>query len=293
MNFVNPFEASGKWYKANLHCHTTTSDGEASIAERIEQYREHGYDILAITDHETTNDLSGCRGMGGKFLVLQGMESHPACPYGGDKYHMVCLNVPQGFKLAEHHNAETRIAMVKHAGGEVIMGHPYWCGHNVNHLLAADGYIGIEVYNAGAGKIGKAFSSVHWDGLLDAGRFVGGIASDDTHYGRDIFMGWTMIKAEELSAEAVMAALRNGCYYASCGPEIRNVVIKGAKIFVECSDVVEIHFMSKRSHGYSAYAAEGGTINQASCELGAFVRYVRVEVVDAKGLRAWTNPIVL
>jgi hypothetical protein len=291
MNFVNPFESSGNWYKANLHCHTTMSDGEVSVDERIEQYRRKKYDVLAITDHDIVTDVAKYSDK--DFLSLAGMESHPPCPFGGDMYHLVCLNLPQGFKLAEHYDAETRILMVKHAGGEVIMGHPYWCGHNVNHLMAIEGYIGIEVYNAGSGKIGKAFSSVHWDGLLDAGRFVGGIAADDTHHGRDIFMGWTMIKAEQLSAGAVMDALRNGSYYASCGPVIKKFTVKGSKAVVECSDAVEIHFMSKRSHGFSVYSDDGAVINKAECDLSALAHYVRVEVVDKNGLRAWTNPIIL
>ena len=108
-----------------------------------------------------------------------------------------------------------------------------------------------------------------------------------------LFMGWTMIKAKSLTTEAIMDALRNGCYYGSCGPVIEKVAVKGAKILVECSDAVEVHFMSKRAHGLSVYAGEGGTINEAECDLGALERYVRVEVVDGKGLRAWSNPIIL
>lgn len=291
MNLVNPFEQRGNWYKANLHCHTTESDGEASVKERIGQYRESGYQVLAITDHELVSDAA--KYSDDDLLILSGMETHPPCPHGGNLYHLVCLNVPVGFKLPEHYDADTRIVMVKHAGGEVIFAHPYWCGHTIKHLLAIDGYIGIEVYNATCSKIGKAFSSVQWDDLLDAGRFVGVVASDDTHRGRDMFMGWTMIKAQALTTEAIMDALRTGCYYASCGPVIGKVVVKGTKIIVECSDAAEVHFMSKRAHGLSVYAGDGGTINEAECELGVLDRYVRVEVVDSKGLRAWSNPLIL
>ena len=39
-------------YKANLHCHTTVSDGDKTPAEIKELYRERGYNIVAYTDHE-------------------------------------------------------------------------------------------------------------------------------------------------------------------------------------------------------------------------------------------------
>ena len=39
-------------YKANLHCHSTLSDGCKTPSELKEMYKSHGYSILAITDHE-------------------------------------------------------------------------------------------------------------------------------------------------------------------------------------------------------------------------------------------------
>jgi hypothetical protein len=290
MIFTNPFESSGNWYKANLHCHSIVSDGEASPQERIEQYRDAGYHILALTDHEIACDLAGK--IGPEFLVIGGMESHPPCPFGGDMYHLLCLNVPKNFSLPEHTNAETRISLVKHAGGIVFMAHPYWCGHNLNHLMAVEGYTGIEVYNGTAEKIGKPISAVHWDDLLDAGRFVSAIAVDDTHRGRDIFMGWTMIRARSLDTPSVVEALATGAFYASSGPVIEDVRVKGAKIVVQCSPVAQINFISRRSHGLRVYAEDGGFITDAECSIRDILKYVRIEVVDQTGRRAWTNPMV-
>ncbi|MDD2711180.1 MAG: PHP domain-containing protein [Verrucomicrobiae bacterium] len=48
----NPYSRQGRWFKGNLHTHTTRSgDGEFSPQEVIEWYKSHGYDFLAITDH--------------------------------------------------------------------------------------------------------------------------------------------------------------------------------------------------------------------------------------------------
>jgi DNA polymerase (family 10) len=48
--------------RGDLHCHTTASDGHASIAEMAQAARERGYEYLAITDHSAShgfgNDVS-------------------------------------------------------------------------------------------------------------------------------------------------------------------------------------------------------------------------------------------
>ena len=38
------------WAKANVHTHTTNSDGKMSPADVVNAYRDRGYKILSITD---------------------------------------------------------------------------------------------------------------------------------------------------------------------------------------------------------------------------------------------------
>ena len=45
-----------KQYRANLHSHSTLSDGRLTPEQLVEAYREAGYSILAITDHEAPYD---------------------------------------------------------------------------------------------------------------------------------------------------------------------------------------------------------------------------------------------
>lgn len=51
----NPYESVDfdKWdqYKADLHCHTTASDGDVDMDVMIEEHYAQGYDALALTDH--------------------------------------------------------------------------------------------------------------------------------------------------------------------------------------------------------------------------------------------------
>ena len=52
------FPENGIFYKANLHAHTSLSDGKLSPCEVKALYKEYGYDIVAFTDHEVMVDQS-------------------------------------------------------------------------------------------------------------------------------------------------------------------------------------------------------------------------------------------
>ena len=63
---------NGQFYKANLHTHTTLSDGKFSPEQIKEHYFNLGYSIVAFTDHDLFichNDLTD-----DKFLALNGFE---------------------------------------------------------------------------------------------------------------------------------------------------------------------------------------------------------------------------
>ena len=43
---------NGKFFKANLHSHSTFSDGALTPEEMKNAYKEQGYSIIAYTDHD-------------------------------------------------------------------------------------------------------------------------------------------------------------------------------------------------------------------------------------------------
>ena len=54
--------AAQKWFKGNLHTHTTNSDGDTPPEHVAEWYLENGYDWLCLTDHNhltVLNDADG------------------------------------------------------------------------------------------------------------------------------------------------------------------------------------------------------------------------------------------
>ena len=50
--YVELIPEAGKFYKANLHCHTTISDGKQTPEEVKAFFKSHGYSAVCYTDHE-------------------------------------------------------------------------------------------------------------------------------------------------------------------------------------------------------------------------------------------------
>ena len=75
-----------KQYKANLHSHSTFSDGKLSPEDMKKAYKENGYQILSITDHEYPQDFT--RLSEPDFLMLTGYEAYvrPNPDFIYDKY---------------------------------------------------------------------------------------------------------------------------------------------------------------------------------------------------------------
>ena len=79
------------YFKANLHTHSKISDGALSPIQVKDTYKELGYQILAITDHNITVDHSSMTEP--DFLMLTGVEinvNHPNYRprFDGKSYHL-------------------------------------------------------------------------------------------------------------------------------------------------------------------------------------------------------------
>ena len=73
IRIADPYAVPGRYRKAQLHCHTTNSDGTFSPRELLERYRAAGYAFVVLTDHDrvtTCDDLNDAT-----FLALPGVET--------------------------------------------------------------------------------------------------------------------------------------------------------------------------------------------------------------------------
>jgi len=294
---VNPFEAEGKWYKGNLHTHTTNSDGSWSPERVAAEYKSNGYDFLFVTDHRKVTDVSGLSEDG--FLVLCGEELDGGRSEVGQSYHLVALNLKETVNVQDAPTAQGLIDLAKAKGAEVVVAHPCWSGLTLNDIIGLEGCLGIEVFNTTCHVcIAKGHSAVHWDDLLARGKMLTGFAVDDTHQHFndhrpiDICSAWIMAKLPELTEEAVMDAIKSGNFYASNGPVIHDISLKDGMISVSTSEVKRINFVANVSSGESFTAMGDELLTNAQYRIRGSEKYVRVECFDKDGNTAWSNPVI-
>ena len=299
------FTAPGRFWRGNLHTHSTRSDGVLAPAEVCRRYRAEGYDFLALTDHfigaygYPIVDTVPFREPG--FTTILGAEVHSGAMANGELWHILAVGLPPDFAPSNSPdflvvpNQETGpeiAARAVAAGAFVAIAHPQWSGLTLADARSITAAHAVEIYNHGcAAGCDRPDGFAIADLLLSEGRHLSMIATDDAHFSEpDHFGGWVMVKATANSPEALLAALKAGHFYSSQGPELRDVRVEGDKVVVECSAVSSVIAMGQ---GTGAKAVHGASMTRAEVPL---VRlndspWIRVAVVDAAGKRAWSNPI--
>ena len=305
MRRIFPAVDGGVWLRCQLHCHTTNSDGDVSPAELCDHYAAAGFDVLAITDHwgltvPERNDLV--------IVPASELSCHAGCPSG--EAEALALGIDALPDPREPFpDIEAMVRWVDAAGGVAYLCHPYWSGLTAADLLQAPSLIGIEVWNGSSQVLqGNGLSAVHWDGALQQGRMLLGIATDDCHTpGQDSRLGWTWVHAAQRSRAGVIAALRAGHAYGSAGPRLLSVDVSEEAVCIRCSPVRSARLRSGSWDGCAANAPSDwgnwraetletdatGLITAARFDHPELWRWARVELEDERGARAWGNPFEL
>jgi hypothetical protein len=299
---VTPFEGDGVWLRCALHAHTTNSDGEMSPDMLVRHYEWAGFDVLAITDHWVRTVERSTR----KLLVIPSTELNAVT--NGHDAHVLALGVEADPDPPdEFAPLPDVVAWILEHGGVPFLAHTYWSGLRTSDWEGCEGIVGIEVWNTGCElEIGRGDASIHWDEALEAGRAVSALATDDSHHpGYDSGFAWTMVRAAERTQAAVLGALRAGRFYGSTGPEIHDVEHDDGYVTVRCSPAESVTLVSARHRGARANAGRlgiphastilerdaAGLITACRLEKPPLAPYGRVEVADAAGRKAWTNPL--
>ncbi len=319
----------GQFYKANLHSHSTVSDGTLTPREMKELYKSHGYSILCCTDHEIMvphHELTD-----DDFLMLTGFELGfdeecedflharvcDLCVIALDKN-----NVTQPcFHRTKYHNPERNCEIVfdekepdfekaydagcinkaieicRKKGFFVTYNHPTWSLEHYEDYIRYKGMNAMEICNFSSFIDGyDEYNSKAYDDFLRKGERIFCIAADDNHNRRDpscrmwdSFGAFTVIKAENLSYESVADALIKGNFYSSQGPEIYGLYLENGRLFVDCSPADKITCTVNKRRCMSRYNEESGYITHGEFELYPEDGYFRVTVIDKNGLKAETN----
>lgn len=311
-----------KWYKGNLHSHTTNSDGMLSPKQAVEVYRSKGYSFLCLSDHNLYTDYRN-EFSSDDFLILPGVEASAVLV--NDCGHPICLHHMNGIlgteemqKLAKtglYHHMESIQEKIYHKNwsgkqvGEVLArklkehgcivtyNHPIWSRVEAEDFIDNPDIDLLEIYNYNTvNESGTGYDTTYWDLMLRRGRKINAVAADDNHNGGvfdDAFGGFIMVNAENLTHDAIIKAILAGNYYSSSGPEIYCCEKTDSKIHIECSPVERINIIVGGSvgAGVTFIAENGKTLSQAEYNLTGEEKYIRVECRDQRGCTAWTNPI--
>ena len=303
MTRKSAFCSQYSWFKGNLHCHSTYSDGKLAPHEVIELYRRNGWDFLAFAEHELYSnweDLSDA-----SFLVLPGVEVEVDVPKFGRCHHLVGIHTSgQGARHLENSppvdmdgmvGAQRGIDRLCSEGYLAIYCHPLWSRVEWEDISELRGFNAIEIYNHGCEvESHTGIHLGHWDSFLRRGIVVWGVAVDDSHqWIEDYCGGWILVNAPRLTVHDLTAAIAAGRFYSSTGPTIADFGLDGDTVYVECSPARAIHIVTYEEKGRSHYAPPGESISYASHSLRGDELFVRAEVVDSQGRIAWTNPIFL
>ena len=269
------FALPGRFWRGNLHTHSTLSDGVLAPEEVCRRYKAEGYDFIALTDH---------------FIGDYNYPITDTKPFRDNQF--TTSNTPHSLPIKDQETGPELAQRARDAGAFVALAHPEWSGLTTRDARSIEAAHAVEVYNH---RCATGFDRPHGfytlDQLLSEGRKLTLCATDDAHFSKpDHFGGWVMVKAEENKPEALLAALKAGHHYSSTGPEFRGAHWEDRYVTVESSAVVSVIV---QGYGSAAVAVHGDSMTRTRVTLDRFHRspWMRVSIIDKAGKRAWLNPV--
>ena len=295
---LDAFRRSGRFFRGNLHTHSNLSDGALAPEAVCAHYREAGYDFIALTDHFIKRYgypvADTRRFRTNRFTTIPGAELHAPANSQGEDWHILSVGLPEDF--APTGAAETGVELAQRAadaGAFVAIAHPQWSSLTVEDGRALPMAHAVEIYNHGCAlECARGDGAVLLDTLLSESRSLTAIATDDAHFRYDDACGgWVMVKAEANEPGALLAALKDGHFYASQGPLIHAAEISAGALHVECSPAVNIAVVGRGSRAVHIRRPQA---TRAEIPLERFAGdWFRLVVTDAGGRSAWSNPVRL
>ncbi|MBQ4323235.1 MAG: PHP domain-containing protein [Clostridia bacterium] len=290
------FSETTPWYKANFHTHTTVSDGRKSPEEVEGFFRAAGYDIVAFSDHRKVSPAK----IEKDFILLSATELDTLYGENRECFHIIGLNIPADATfgdLPKDSHPQAFIDRIRQLGGIAFLAHPQWSLNQPEDIVALKGIFAVEVYNTAStlpNNADRADSSQILDLVARKGHLIPQIATDDCHwYTGEHCRSYTMVQAEDFSVNGILDALKKGRFYASQGPRINQVEIIENTMTVSCSECVTAIFYSNSPWvgNRSKITPEGAT--EYTYQIQPADRFVRVELIDKDGNKAWLSPFAV
>lgn len=303
-----------------------SGDSSEPIDSVVRWYETHGYDFIALTDHNRVSEVDGdtagrvaVRAPAKGLIVLAGVElthNRKDCEPPGDasrncRIHVNALGVtarPAGKIAWSDAKSRQRVelydqafAAARELGAAVVqINHPQYYWGMTPEVLIAIGRRArlLEVANVqfakwNAGDALHPSTEALWDAALAAGVTLWGVASDDAHDyegGRGPYPpggGWVMVEARR-DPEAILAALAAGRFYATTGVTLARAERVGDELVVEVAPgTANQHAIAFIENGKTVATVNGPSARRALPRSG----YLRAVVTRDDGKKAWVQPV--
>ena len=321
---ITLFGSKKNYYKANLHCHSTLSDGILTPQELKDYYKSQGYSVLAITDHEHLNNnsylddndfltITSCEVAIKEFPKQSTLKNYRMKVCHLNLYAKEQDNVYNVFydKVYDHFSAPERrgsfllpekdfgrvygaeginrlIKTANENGFFVAYNHPRWSLENYADYGGYEGLWAVEIYNTSCNNSGLYEYDINVvDDILRDGKRIFASSGDDNHNRIDDSFGtFVMVNSDKLKYKNVIDSLLCGDFYASTGPEILEISVEDFKVKIKCSDAKQISLTTIGRRSESIIASDNTFINEAEFSIFEEDVYFRISVIDSSGKRA-------
>lgn len=217
-----------KWIPAELHTHTLHSDGQFTVSKLCECAKQHGLEMIALTDHNTLSGIGELTdALAARTVpVIRGIEW---TAYYGHMLVLACERYVDWRETAKS-GMDQKIGMVHEGNGLVGIAHPFAIGSPVctgccweYDVSAWEQVNYIEVWSG-------EFPAVHrgrngrsedlWQDLLDRGYHIAATYGRDWHVDAEDKVPWgcTYLAVEEIMPSEGVAAIRGGRTMVTMGP---------------------------------------------------------------------------
>lgn len=291
--YINSYENldNSVWRKVNLHTHAGTGPktcGRHSPEEVIALYREYGYSMLCLSNHNLYRDFTNYSDE--QITLIDGVEYT-------SKVHMLTIGIRENLIDLPLQDAINR---TNELGGLIILCHPNWPhkeAFSPKMMCGLTGYIGLEVLNtvcfrlSGYGRATGRATDV-WDAMLTAGKLVTGFANDDFHTMGDGGMYFNLLACNENNYESMKRAIEENAICASSGLYPVYHRMEGETLHVKAEYPIESYV---ENYVYTFIGPNGQILSE---QIGADASYtlqgedyVRVEVRGEGGHMILFQPV--
>lgn len=320
-------------YKANLHMHTIVSDGRMTPLETKEAFLKEGYSIVAFTDHEvmiphpeliddnflaiTSTEISidEDKDLYFPFRKVYHLNIYSKDPnkriFKGYDSNTIWINHTFDYLKDEEKTITRKREYTKEFINKIIeeannddcfvsLNHPVWSMQNHDDYSGLKGLWGVEWFNTGCVHSGYYDTIQPLDDLLNEGEKVFPLATDDAHSLNDCFGGYVVVRANNLKYDEVYEALKNGDFYSSTKPEIKEISIDNGVVCIKSSKARQVFITTERRYTHSKRGTIENPIEEVYFDINNYIKenkehsnkpmFIRITVIDFEGNIAYSRP---